>query len=163
MNGPWVPEIAACVRGPAKQWLAGLAPGPRLDVLDSLARALGVSLPAPHYLDLDGLRRLRHLGWRVGGHGVEHRRLGDCDEATLTRELCESRQLLAAIGEEGPLLFAYPDGSWNELVVGSTAAAGFALACTVQRAPWTDPRERFTVPRVFCRGDAVVLELLVSR
>lgn len=153
---PPAADLAACVHGAPKRWLAGLLPHSREAILGQLADALGASLPASSYLDLDGLRQLRRLGWRIAGHGVHHRRLGDCDEVTLTRELRGSRQLLADVGEGAPLLFAYPDGDWNKFVVQALVAEGFSLACTVQSGPWTDPSERLTVPRVFCRGDTPV-------
>jgi peptidoglycan/xylan/chitin deacetylase (PgdA/CDA1 family) len=149
-------DLAACVHGPPKQWLAGQTPGPREAILAQLADALGIPLPAPHYLDVDGLRRLRRLGWRIGGHGVHHHRLGDCDPSTVTRELRGSRQLLADVGERSSLLFAYPDGDWNERVKQIVAVEGFAFACTVHSGPWADPGERLSIPRVFCRGDAQV-------
>lgn len=156
LGGPPASDLAGCVHGAAKRWLAGLAPDAREALLDRLAHALGASLPTSYYLDGDGLHQLRRLGWRIGGHGVHHQRLGDCDAATVTRELRGSRQLLADVGEGGPLLFAYPDGDWNELIAQAVAAEGFAFACTVRSAPWTDPGERLTIPRVFCRGDAQV-------
>lgn len=156
LGAPAATDLSACVRGPAKQWIAGLAPGARQDQLGRLARALGVPLPGSRQLDVDGLRQLRRLGWRIGGHGVDHQRLGDCDEAAVTSELRGSRQLLAEVGAPGPLQLAYPDGSWSDLTVRAAAREGFEIACTVQSAPWTDPDDRLTVPRLFCRGDGPV-------
>jgi peptidoglycan/xylan/chitin deacetylase (PgdA/CDA1 family) len=161
LGSPPAIDLADCVHGPPRRWLAALAPGPREDVLGRLAAALGVPLPASGYLDLEGLRRLRRLGWRIGGHGVQHRRLADCDEWTAACELSGSRQLLSDVGERGSLLFAYPDGDWNELVARAVALEGFAFACTAQSAPWTDPGERLTVPRVACGGDAQVPHALL--
>lgn len=159
---PGPTDLPACVRGPAKQWLAGLSPGPRQDLLVDLAGALGVPLPPSRQLDLDGLRRLRRLGWRIGGHGVHHLRLDDCEVSIVTAELRGSRQLLTDVGESAPLLFAYPDGAWNERIVGAVVREGFAIACTVEAAPWTVPGERLAVPRVFCRGDSSFPHPLLS-
>jgi len=156
LGAPPATDLAGCVHGASKQWLVGLAPGSREAILDRLAGALGAVLPTSSYLDVGGLRQLRHLGWRIGGHGVHHQRLGDCDPETVTRELRGSRQLLADVGEGGELRFAYPDGDWNELVAQAVALEGFTFACTVRSAPWTDPGERLAIPRVFCRGDAQV-------
>ena len=149
-------DLAACVRGPAKQWLAGLPPGARRDRLGRLARALGVPLPGSRQLEVDGLRRLCRLGWRIGGHGVDHQRLEDCDQPALDGELRVSRQLLSDVSASGPLQFAYPDGSWNERAARAAALAGFEIACTVRSAPWTDPGDRLTAPRLFCRSDGPV-------
>ncbi|HWO25247.1 MAG TPA: polysaccharide deacetylase family protein [Kofleriaceae bacterium] len=153
---PATADLTACVHGSAKQWLAKLEPDARQVLLGRLAEALGVPLPTSCQLDLDGLRRLRRLGWRIGGHGIDHQRLGDCDELTVIRELRGSRQLLAEVGEPGPMQFAYPDGSWSERIADAVALEGFEIACTVQSAPWTNPQDRLTVPRLFCRGDAPV-------
>lgn len=149
---PAAADISACVRGAVKQWLAALPPGERDLLLRDLAAEFGAAIPAL-YLDLDGLRGLRRLGWRIGGHGVNHWHLSDCDEPTLAAELRESRRLLAEVDEAGPLCFAYPNGAFSERVVRAVAAEGFDFACTVERAPWTDPEARLTIPRVFSRGD----------
>lgn len=150
---PKAPDIASCVRGPAKQWLASLAVAARHDVLEGLGVALGATLPVGLHLDLDGLRRLRHQGWRIGGHGVDHLRLSECEAPIVERELRGSRQLLADVGEGGPMLFAYPDGALSAPVVLATADEGFAFGCTVRGGPWCDSTDRLAVPRLFCRGD----------
>jgi peptidoglycan/xylan/chitin deacetylase (PgdA/CDA1 family) len=158
---PAAADLAACVRGSVKQRLAALPPGERDALLGDLAAELGAAPPAA-YLDLNDLRRLRRLGWRIGGHGVHHLHLSDCDEPTLAAELRGSRRLLADAGESGPLLFAYPNGAFDERVVRTVAAEGCALACTVERAPWTDPEARLAIPRVFCRGDERIPHPLLS-
>ena len=150
---PDAPDIASCVRGPAKRWLASLADAARRDILDRLAVALHASLPSGLHLDVEGLRQLRRQGWRVGGHGVDHVRLSECDAATVTRELRGSRELLVEVGEDGAMLFAYPDGALSELVVQAVADEGFSLACSVRSAPWRDSTACLDVPRLFCRGD----------
>lgn len=159
---PEAADLAACVRGPAKRWLAGLSPDHRQALLERLAHALGVPLPVSRQLDLDGLRQLRRLGWRVGGHGFHHQRLADCDDPSLLLELQGSRQILADVGAPGPWLFAYPDGSWDGRIARAVSIAGFEIACTVHGAPWTAPDERLTVPRLFCRGDGQVAHPLLE-
>lgn len=158
---PAAADLATCVRGPVKQWLAALPPEERDALLRDLAAELDAA-PLAAYLDLGGLRRLRRLGWRIGGHGVHHLHLSDCDEPTLAVEVRGSRRLLADAGETAPLLFAYPNGACNERVVRAVAAEGFAFACTVERAPSTYPDARLAIPRLFCRGDARIPHPLLS-
>jgi peptidoglycan/xylan/chitin deacetylase (PgdA/CDA1 family) len=158
---PVAADIAACVGGGVKQWLAALPASERDTLLRDLAAELGAVVPVA-YLDLDGLRRLRRLGWRIGGHGVNHRHLSDCDEPTLVAELRESRRLLVDVDESGPRCFAYPNGAFSERVVRAVAAEGFDFACTVERAPWTEPKARLAIPRVFSRGDAQIPHPLLA-
>lgn len=146
-------DLASCVLGPPKRWLATLAPLARDDLLSKLADALDVRLPRQLYLDGDDLRRLHRSGWRIGGHGVEHCRLTDGDPLTVERELAESRDMITAVADAAPLLFAYPDGAWNDDVVAATGRAGFALACTTERGPWRSSIPALRVPRLFCRGN----------
>ncbi|MEQ1736951.1 MAG: polysaccharide deacetylase family protein [Rhodoglobus sp.] len=147
-------DLAACVVGPPKQWLANLRAPHRDEVLARLAHTLEAPLLERLQLDLEGLRRLRAHGWRIGGHGVDHVRLADSDAETVDRELDGSLRLLADLGETGPPLFAYPDGSWSASVVDTIGLAGFAVACTTDPGPWTADTHRLLVPRLFCRGDA---------
>lgn len=150
---PDSPDIESCVRGPAKRWLASLAAATRREVLDRLAFALAIPIPNGLHLDVDNLRRLRALSWRIGGHGVDHVRLSECDPASLEREARGSRQLLADVGGAGDMQFAYPDGAFSGEVVRAISDQGFTFACTVRSAPWRDPAERLAVPRLFARGD----------
>jgi peptidoglycan/xylan/chitin deacetylase (PgdA/CDA1 family) len=150
---PESPDIESCVRGPAKRWLSSLAVAARRQVLDRLASALGVPIPHGLHLDIDGMRRLRALSWRIGGHGVDHIRLNECDPGSLQREVRGSLQLLAEVGGPSSRQFAYPDGALSNAVLEAISDAGFTFACTVRSAPWSEPTERLAVPRLFARGD----------
>lgn len=160
---PPAPDLAACVVGPPKTWLADLSVSRRDEVLVRLAHALGPPPPERLQLDLEGLRRLRAHGWRIGGHGVDHVRLADADIAAVDSELEGSLRLLAEVSETGPPLFAYPDGSWNAAVVAALARAGFAIACTTDRGPWAPGTNALLVPRWFCRGDTPSPHRLLGR
>lgn len=149
-------DLASCVTGPPKQWLTGLGSEPRRDILRALAYAMNVLPPASLQLELDGLVRLRRLGWRIGGHGVDHVRLADCDVETVEHELAQSRRLLTELGEPHPLMFAYPDGSWNPAVVEAVARAGFAIACTTAPCSCSAAGNPLETPRLFCRGESAV-------
>jgi peptidoglycan/xylan/chitin deacetylase (PgdA/CDA1 family) len=149
-------DLSSCVTGPPKRWLMGLGSEQRLDLLRALACAMNVPFPTSLQLKLDGLDRLRRLGWRIGGHGVDHVRLADCDVETVEHELAQSRRLLTEVGESHPLMFAYPDGSWNAGVVEAVARAGFAIACTTAPGSCSSAGNPLETPRLFARGEAAV-------
>jgi peptidoglycan/xylan/chitin deacetylase (PgdA/CDA1 family) len=85
-------------------------------------------------LDWDGLAELQAQGWEVGSHTRSHPRLPQVDDATLARELGESRELIA--GRLGSCTsIAYPYGDSDERVVRATAAAGYTAAGTLTGLP----------------------------
>jgi len=94
----------------------------------------------PEWLDADGLRALRDLGWSIGAHSVTHPRMSwslyDEDagrHAQRLREECErSRETLARILGEPPSLFAYPYGEDPPAAREAARAAGFAASFTVR-------------------------------
>ena len=154
LGGPPATDLTACVTGPAKQWLARSTPGQRQAILGAIVIALDVPRVSDLYLDVDDLVRLQRAGWRIGGHGVDHTRLSDCDVDSAAAEIEGAWRLLDSIGEPGPRCFAYPDGAWSVATAVAVARAGFAMACTTRGAPWVDTTDRLAIPRLFCRGDA---------
>jgi peptidoglycan/xylan/chitin deacetylase (PgdA/CDA1 family) len=145
--------LADCVAGEAKRWLAGLQTAERADTLSRIASNLGADAPPELYLDLDDLRKLQRQGWEIGGHGVHHVRLSDCDELSLQEELRGSVEMLQALPAPLPRLFAYPDGAWDARVARAVSLAGFRAACTVEKGSWNAESPLLSIPRLFCRGD----------
>lgn len=148
--------VEDCVRGESKRWLAGLSIPERTELLSRLAEELRVRPPRDLYLDLGGLRELHRRGWEIGGHGVHHLRLSDCNEATLQQEIRGSVKMLQALPLPPPHLFAYPDGAWDARVARAVSVAGFRAACTVEKGSWTPERSSLSIPRLFCRGDSSI-------
>ena len=79
----------------------------------------------------DELRRLDGAGWEIGSHTCSHPFLTQCDDATLERELRESRERCTDELGKPCRSLAYPYGDHDERVVAATAAAGYTAACTV--------------------------------
>lgn len=92
------------------------------------------------WLDADGLRRLRDLGFTIGAHSVSHPRMGWSlyDETPtqhgerLQSECARSRARLEAILGEAPSIFAYPYGEDPPAAREAVRASGFSLAFTVR-------------------------------
>jgi len=95
-------------------------------------------------LSWDALESLREAGWEIGSHTVTHPSLPDLDDATLARELAESRRVIVEhLGDCRTV--AYPYGAADARVAAATAAAGYEAGCTLsisQRvdAPLLRPR-----------------------
>lgn len=107
------------------------------------------------FMDFDGLRRLRDLGWTIGSHSVSHPRmtvaLYDEDEAAralrLADECARSREALARELGAAPGLFAYPYGAHDALCREAVRAAGYDAAVTVAtESTWAS--DLFAIPRV---------------
>lgn len=107
------------------------------------------------WLDWDGVRRLRDLGWTIGAHSVRHPRMSWAlyDEtqvqhaARLAIECARSREELAHALGEAPTLFAYPYGEDPDLARAAALAAGFSAAFTVREARAWDG-DLFSIPRI---------------
>ena len=94
-----------------------------------------------------------------GSHTLSHPNLGELDEETLVRELCESKEKLEALlGTEIEAL-AYPGGEYNEAVEKAAKRAGYRYCYT------TDvPSETFypntRLPRDYVSRDLTEEEFL---
>lgn len=97
-------------------------------------------LGGPHEHELlplgwDGLRELAEAGWEVGSHTCSHPHLTQCDDATLARELAESRAACeAGMGLPCPSI-AYPYGDCDERVRRAAAAAGYTTGAGLPTTP----------------------------
>jgi peptidoglycan/xylan/chitin deacetylase (PgdA/CDA1 family) len=94
----------------------------------------------PEWLDADGLRALRDLGWSIGAHSVHHPRMSwslyDEDAARhaarLRDECAQSRDVLTRILGAPPQLFAYPYGEDPPAARAAARDAGFSASFTVR-------------------------------
>jgi peptidoglycan/xylan/chitin deacetylase (PgdA/CDA1 family) len=112
-------------------------------------------------LSWDALESLKEAGWEIGSHTVTHARLPDLDDATLGRELAESRRtIVERLGVCRTL--AYPYGVADARVAQAVAAAGYEAACTLSVSHRVD--EPFRRPRtgVYDCDRAVRLRIKIS-
>lgn len=75
-------------------------------------------------LSRDELDDLRAQGFQLGSHTVTHADLMTLDDASLTRELVESRAAIAAMGESF-IPFAYPGGTFTQRERDAVERAGY--------------------------------------
>lgn len=88
----------------------------------------------PGYMSWDQLETLRADGNEIGGHSVHHVGLDTLDSEGLRREVCGSREELAAHGFAAAS-FAYPFGGYNAEVKQTVRECGFASARTIGAGP----------------------------
>jgi len=79
------------------------------------------------------LRELANAGWEVGSHTCSHPHLPELNEATLTRELCDSKAHIEAEIGEPCVSLAYPYGDLNTHVINAAHESGYRWACTIPR------------------------------
>lgn len=72
----------------------------------------------------DELRELRSEGFHLGSHTVTHADLRTLDDATLDRELADSRAAIAEMGETF-IPFAYPGGTFTQRERDAVERAGY--------------------------------------
>jgi len=92
----------------------------------------------------DQLRELADHGWEVGSHTLSHPRLPELDDATLQKELTESREICADQMGKPCRTLAYPYGADDERVRAATRDAGYEAAAVLRLG---EP-SRFSWPRV---------------
>lgn len=113
-----------------------------LDVTATLFVATAWIGTSEEWLDWDGLRRLRDLGWTIGAHSVTHPRMSWAlyDETPSARakrladECARSREQLGAALGVWPALFAYPYGEDPAEARDAVRAAGFSAAFSVRES-----------------------------
>ena len=82
-------------------------------------------------LSWEQLRRLVEAGWEVGSHSHTHPRLTQLADASLERELQDSREACERELARPCLSVAYPYGDVDDRVVFAAAAAGYRAGCTL--------------------------------
>jgi peptidoglycan/xylan/chitin deacetylase (PgdA/CDA1 family) len=112
-------------------------------------------------LDKDELREVRARGIEIGSHGLWHVRLAGLDQATLWREVQDSRDLLSGLLGEPVDGFCYPYGSLDGPAVRAVQEAGYAYGCGV-KVP-SAAVSRFSLPRTHVGERDGFLRLTIKR
>ncbi|MFI8518467.1 polysaccharide deacetylase family protein [Streptomyces sp. NPDC085481] len=116
--------------------------------------------PRKPLLDEDGLRRAAAAGMEIGSHGLHHVCLDETDDATLTAETRQSRELIEEI-TGGPVDgFCYPYGKVDARVVRAVRKAGYGYACAIDPGPLTGA---YALPRVHIGEDDTPWRLTAKR
>src|SRR5690349_11132038 len=94
------------------------------------------------------IRSLIKAGWEIDSHTLTHPDLTTLDDATLARELTDSRRELQKRFDVPADFFAYPAGRHDARVQAATKAAGYTSATTVEEGIATRRDDPFAVRRV---------------
>ncbi|HYH52662.1 MAG TPA: polysaccharide deacetylase family protein [Solirubrobacterales bacterium] len=99
-------------------------------------------LGGPHEPELEclgweSLRELAAAGWEIGSHTAGHPLLTEVDDATLARELAESKRACECEIGSPCYSLAYPYGIADNRIVRAARVAGYAVAATVPITPVT--------------------------
>lgn len=75
------------------------------------------------------VEQVSRAGWEIGSHSCSHPHLTQVDDATLERELVESRRRCEEQLEHPCVSLAYPYGDADSRVVAAARSAGYSTAC----------------------------------
>ena len=105
------------------------------EVIDRLARALGVALPQTPSDEFGPIawaeaREMQANGIEIGSHTLTHPILTRVGDERLRSELQESRSRLEAVLRRRIEQFCYPNGDHDERVRSEVARAGYGVAVT---------------------------------
>ena len=117
---------------------------------------------SPGLLGWEDLAALSEAGWEVGSHTLSHARLTDLDDASLRRELRDSRLTIEDMLGRPCRSIAYPYGDSDPRVRAAAAAAGYTAGCTTDG---TTSADALRWPRVGVHGNDghVLFRLKTSR
>jgi peptidoglycan/xylan/chitin deacetylase (PgdA/CDA1 family) len=123
------------------------AGGPRPMTWQGIDHWLG----GPHEPELrclgwDDLRGLARSGWEVGSHTCSHPHLTELDDATLARELSESRTAVEDGMGQPCRSIAYPYGDVDDRVIKAAGSAGYELGASLPS--WLGSAAPLDWPRV---------------
>jgi peptidoglycan/xylan/chitin deacetylase (PgdA/CDA1 family) len=106
------------------------------------------------------VRRAAAAGMEIGSHSLNHRRLPEADDLTLSDEIRRSRALLADLIGEEIEGFCYPYGAVGQREIAAVRGAGYDYACAVgvsalsgrHALPRTYIGDRDSSPRLFAKS-----------
>jgi peptidoglycan/xylan/chitin deacetylase (PgdA/CDA1 family) len=93
-----------------------------------------------------------HPLFEFGSHGHEHSILTYLDDVALRSSLRTSASIMEEITGSRPMMFAYPNGDFDDRVVSATAETGYTLAFTTTKGFLGQADNRLTLPRLLVGG-----------
>ena len=107
-------------------------------------------------MDWAQLTAMTNAGHEIGSHSGTHEFLTQLDDSALEEEVAGSRRRLAEGLKESITSFCYPNGDFNERVVGVVASSGFSCAVTVESGANECGDDPFRLARRFIHEDRLV-------
>jgi len=125
-------------------------------------------LDKPGYLSVSQLRELSGLGFEIGCHSMTHPYLSDLDDASLAREIADSKKVLEQVLGKSVEHFSCPGGRYDERAIRVAKDAGYHTFGTSEPRANSASTDRFSLGRVaitrglsrsafgnLCRGDGL--------
>lgn len=110
----------------------------------------------PRYLTWPQVRALERQGMDIEAHTMTHPDLTIVPRAQVWGEIYRSRQVLQSKLDHSVVVFAYPYGSYNALVLQDVKKAGYWAAFTTHQGWWQQARQALTLPRVYIDRDDTI-------
>lgn len=137
--------------------LAGMRAAEAERLTESLCQVLQVTvdrLDTPdRFIDWSDARALSQLGIDFGGHGAEHRLLGELPAHEVEAEVVSSKAVIEREIAVPVATFSYPNGSFTPDVVRQVRAAGYSLAFTTMPGSIGHRDDPFTLRRINIHED----------
>jgi peptidoglycan/xylan/chitin deacetylase (PgdA/CDA1 family) len=99
---------------------------------------------SPGYMTWDQLQILQADGNEIGGHTLNHEKLGGLDTETLRHQICDDRANLIEHGFM-PISFAYPAGNYDEKAQQMVEECGYTSARTILGPGVIPPPDRYAL------------------
>lgn len=84
----------------------------------------------------------------IGAHTHCHNILTQLSDDSMKNSVQRSKDLLELWTGKKINYFAYPNGNYNENIIGNVRGMGFVCALTTRSAPWTMKDSLFAIPRI---------------
>ena len=101
----------------------------------------------PGYMTWADVRAMHAAGMAIESHTVHHDNLDTLSAASLSAELTQSRDAIAAEVGQVPAALSYPGGDYDQRVAAAAKTAGYLMAVTVRPARLLGPSNPFAWPR----------------
>ena len=104
------------------------------------------------YLTTEDIRRLISSGFEIGSHSLSHGHLTSLDDASIRREISDSKRTLEGLTNNKVTLFSYPHGAFNKRVEDALKGEGYSAACTSITGFNNNKSNVFELKRIEIRG-----------
>jgi len=100
------------------------------------------------YMSWEQVRALAAAGMEIGSHSMTHRPPATLTSAELHDEMADSRKLLEDRLGRAVVTASSPTGFFNPRLVPVVRDIGYRALCVGRIALWSDPGDRFGIPRL---------------
>ena len=108
-------------------------------------------IPQSACMTLQQLREWKALGQEVGGHTVNHRRLGELAQEDARSQIADCRHALEDMSGDPVEAFSYPYGSFNPTTPMLVREAGFTSAVSTRKKRTIEADDPYCLPRLNVR------------